>query len=136
MDILYVIEITGTKYAILLGRFTKHSSFYEYRPCSSAKLSNMVWTWFAMTDSNIPKPISIRIWNPSNLATDNFLQEIGLSEYDEWEVLKRTEGKDIRDNIRFVDRDTIRNVFGSNLIARPGRPNSTFIDYTEEALNL
>jgi hypothetical protein len=122
MEILFVIEVRPNNKALVVGRLTRTDSFIEYKPTASAMQSRSMWVAYKYKEENLPMPISQRIFSPYNQGIKNLLHKIQLTEYDEWEVLKRTKGISLKDSIKFINRKTLENQFCERIEVKAGSP--------------
>jgi len=90
MEALYVTEKTAAVGRVVLGKLTKDGPTYIYEPAKEAKYSTFEWTKQPFVSTLLPVFVAQRIMTPYNTNIGAHLEKLGLQEYDEWEVLKRT----------------------------------------------
>lgn len=108
MEKLFVIESSKDEKQYLIGQLIKRTNGeYEYIPTRLAQQSSFTWTRLPFKGKNLPLYIKQRIFSEHNSGIEKFLEKIKLAHYDEWEVLKRTNGKNPRDTLLFVTNDAL-----------------------------
>lgn len=108
MEKLFVIESSKDEKQYIIGQLIKKSNGeYEYIPTRSAQQSSFTWTRLPFKGNNLPLYIKQRIFSEHNSGIEKFLEKIKLDRYNEWEVLKRTNGKNPRDTLLFVTEEAL-----------------------------
>jgi hypothetical protein len=103
--LLVVDELDGNPE--VLGELSKEGDTVEYTPTGTGRRSLFVWTAQPVVSTGLPVFIKNRIVARHNRGVDKFLHNIGLDVYDEWEILKRTNGVSPRDDLKFMTEDLL-----------------------------
>lgn len=111
-DLLYIVNRTedanGMKW-IVIATLTKINDSYCYTPY------NLDVDCFPRADcilvcEQLPDMAQRRLYSSRRTDIKEILAKYGMSDYDEWELLKRTKGRLMSDNLLYLSKDELLKV--------------------------
>lgn len=128
-EVLYVVNTNETnkgKKLTIIATLEKDGSKYRYKPYGVNKSSTTVGV--VLETAGLPPIAQRRLYNKNRPDIDRILSKYGLDTYDEWELLKRTNGMLVTDNILYLTESELNSL----------KDNMNAFDYTttEEAVAL
>jgi len=110
METLYVVEKIEIVGKALLGELTQSNGLYTYKPLELSKYSTFPWTRTGFVSESLPAFVTQRVMTPYNAWVEKRMESLGLHEYNEWEILKKTKGTSPRDTLQFLTNQELGDV--------------------------